>query len=73
MTEILADAPEQAARNVGIGRSTLFNAMSKDPQQRRGLPLLASVKVGARRLITREAQRAWLEELGRQQTAQDAT
>lgn len=47
--------PEQAAKLAGIGRTTLYAAMSSGD--------LPSFKVGKRRLIRREAVSAWLARL----------
>lgn len=44
----------------GVGRTTLYQAMSDDPEKRQGLPFLPSLKVGRRRLIRSEALRGWL-------------
>jgi excisionase family DNA binding protein len=49
---ILAVAPAEAARMVGVGRTTIYEAI--------GVGALKSVKIGKRRLITIEALRAWL-------------
>jgi hypothetical protein len=58
-----ATSVEVAARAVGLSRSLLFLAMSQDPEKRRGLPFLAYVKAGKRRLIRTETRRAWLKQL----------
>jgi excisionase family DNA binding protein len=49
---VLAVAPAEAARLVGVGRTTIYEAI--------GDGALKSVKIGKRRLITVEALRAWL-------------
>lgn len=51
-TQILAVSPNEAARLCGIGRTTLYAALSSGD--------LKSVKIGTRRLIMIEALRAWL-------------
>lgn len=50
--QILAVSPNEAARLCGIGRTTLYSALSSGD--------LKSVKIGTRRLITIDALRAWL-------------
>jgi len=50
--QILAVAPNEAARLCSIGRTTLYAALSSGE--------LRSVKIGTRRLITIEALRDWL-------------
>ncbi len=48
----IAVSPDEAARLAGIGRTTLYAALSK-----RELP---SIKIGTRRLIRVDAIRDWL-------------
>ena len=48
----LAVSPTEAAQLIGIGRTTLYAALSSGA--------LKSIKIGQRRLITIEAIRAWL-------------
>jgi excisionase family DNA binding protein len=50
--QILAVSPNEAARLCGIGRTTLYTALSSGE--------LKSVKIGTRRLIMLEALRDWL-------------
>lgn len=50
--QILAVSPNEAARLCGIGRTTLYAALSSGE--------LKSVKIGTRRLIMLEALRDWL-------------
>lgn len=50
--QILAVSPNEAARLCGIGRTTLYAALSSGD--------LRSVKIGTRRLITLDALRDWL-------------
>lgn len=50
--KILAVSPNEAARLCGIGRTTLYAALSSGD--------LKSVKIGTRRLIMIEALRDWL-------------
>ncbi|TRD14284.1 helix-turn-helix domain-containing protein [Palleronia caenipelagi] len=50
--QVLAVSPNEAARLCGIGRTTLYAALSSGE--------LRSVKIGTRRLITMEALRDWL-------------
>ncbi|WP_370286573.1 helix-turn-helix domain-containing protein [Pseudooceanicola nanhaiensis] len=50
--QILAVSPNEAARLCGIGRTTLYAALSSGN--------LKSVKIGTRRLIMLEALRDWL-------------
>lgn len=52
LTDVLAVAPAEAARIMGVGRTTIYEAI--------GAGVLKSVKIGKRRLITIEALRAWL-------------
>jgi hypothetical protein len=61
--EVDADKIEEAARKSGLGRSTLYLAMNKDPAKRKGLPFLPYLKVGKARLILTESRRQWLREL----------
>jgi excisionase family DNA binding protein len=49
----LAVAPAEAARLAGVGRTTLYAALSSGA--------LPSLKLGRRRLIKLEALRAWLD------------
>jgi excisionase family DNA binding protein len=49
---VLAVSPAEAGRLVGIGRTTIYHAISCGD--------LKSVKIGARRLVTVEALRQWL-------------
>jgi excisionase family DNA binding protein len=49
---VLAVSPAEAGRLAGIGRTTIYNAISSGE--------LKSVKIGARRLVTVEALRQWL-------------
>ncbi|MEM6622657.1 MAG: helix-turn-helix domain-containing protein [Pseudomonadota bacterium] len=48
----IAVSPNEAARLAGVGRTTLYAALSSGD--------LRSVKIGTRRLITVDAIRAWL-------------
>ena len=50
--EPIAVSPSEAARLSGVGRTTVYAAMSSGE--------LKSIKIGTRRLITVEAIRAWL-------------
>lgn len=50
--QILAVSPNEAARLCGIGRTTLYAALSSGD--------LKSIKIGTRRLIMIDALRAWL-------------
>jgi excisionase family DNA binding protein len=49
---ILAVSPAEAGRLTGIGRTTIYNAISSGD--------LKSLKIGARRLVRVEALREWL-------------
>ncbi|MEM7238764.1 MAG: helix-turn-helix domain-containing protein [Pseudomonadota bacterium] len=48
----IAVSPNEAARFAGVGRTTLYAALSAGD--------LKSIKIGTRRLITVDAIRAWL-------------
>lgn len=48
----IAVSPNEAARLAGVGRTTLYAALSAGD--------LKSIKIGTRRLITVDAIRAWL-------------
>ena len=48
----MALSPAEAARLVGVGRTTLYEAM--------GSGALRSLKIGRRRLVTVEALKDWL-------------
>lgn len=48
----IAVSPNEAARLSGVGRTTLYAALSSGS--------LRSIKIGTRRLITVDALRAWL-------------
>ena len=48
----IAVSPSEAARLVGIGRTTLYAALSSGA--------LPSIKIGQRRLITIDAIKTWL-------------
>lgn len=50
----IAVAPNEAARLAGVGRTTLYAALSSGD--------LNSIKIGTRRLITVDAIRAWLQQ-----------
>lgn len=50
--QILAVSPNEAARLCGIGRTTLYAALSSGE--------LKSVKIGTRRLVMLDALRDWL-------------
>lgn len=50
--QVLAVSPNEAARLCGIGRTTLYAALSSGE--------LKSIKIGTRRLIRLEAIREWL-------------
>jgi excisionase family DNA binding protein len=50
--EVLAVSPAEAGRLAGIGRTTIYHAISCGD--------LKSLKIGARRLVTVEALRQWL-------------
>lgn len=50
--QVLAVSPNEAARLSGLGRTTLYAALSSGD--------LKSVKIGARRLIMLDALRDWL-------------
>jgi len=50
--QLIAVSPNEAARLCSIGRTTLYAALSSGE--------IKSVKIGARRLITIDAIRAWL-------------
>ena len=50
--QVIAVSPSEAARLCGIGRTTLYSALSSGK--------LRSVKIGTRRLITVEALHDWL-------------
>jgi excisionase family DNA binding protein len=49
---ILAVSPAEAGRLVGMGRTTIYQAISSGD--------LRSLKIGARRLVAVEALREWL-------------
>jgi excisionase family DNA binding protein len=49
---VLAVSPAEAGRLAGIGRTTIYHAISCGD--------LKSLKIGARRLVTVEALREWL-------------
>jgi excisionase family DNA binding protein len=49
---VLAVSPAEAGRLAGIGRTTIYHAISSGD--------LSSLKIGARRLVTVEALRKWL-------------
>ena len=49
---VLAVSPAEAGRLAGIGRTTIYHAISCGD--------LKSLKIGARRLVTVEALRQWL-------------
>lgn len=51
-SEPIAVSPDEAARLCGVGRTTLYAAISSGE--------LKSLKIGSRRLITIEAIREWL-------------
>lgn len=53
LVEPIAVSPAEAARLVGIGRTTLYAAISSGE--------LSSLKLGKRRLIVVAALRAWLQ------------
>jgi excisionase family DNA binding protein len=53
-TEPIAVSPAEAARLAGIGRTTIYAAISSGE--------LSSLKLGKRRLIVVAALRAWLQE-----------
>ena len=50
----IAVSPSEAARLAGVGRTTLYAALSSGD--------LTSIKIGTRRLITVDAIRAWLKQ-----------
>ena len=50
----IAVSPNEAARLAGVGRTTLYAALSSGA--------LTSIKIGTRRLITVDAIRAWLKQ-----------
>ncbi|MEO1150670.1 MAG: helix-turn-helix domain-containing protein [Pseudomonadota bacterium] len=50
----IAVSPTEAARLCGIGRTTLYSALSRGE--------LSSIKIGSRRLITIEALKIWLKQ-----------
>ena len=50
--QVIAVSPSEAARLCGIGRTTLYAALSSGK--------LKSIKIGTRRLITIEAIKDWL-------------
>lgn len=52
-TQPIAVSPTEAARLIGIGRTTLYEALSSGA--------LRSAKIGKRRLITIEAIKDWLD------------
>lgn len=52
--EPIAVSPNEAARLSGVGRTTLYAALSSGA--------LKSIKIGTRRLITIEAIHHWLED-----------
>jgi excisionase family DNA binding protein len=51
-TRVLAVSPAEAGRLAGIGRTTIYHAISSGD--------LKSLKIGARRLVTVEALHQWL-------------
>ena len=51
-TPLIAVSPDEAARLAGIGRTSLYAALSKGD--------LKSIKIGTRRLIKIEAIHEWL-------------
>jgi len=51
-TGVLAVSPAEAGRLAGIGRTTIYHAISSGD--------LKSLKIGARRLVTVEALHQWL-------------
>jgi len=50
--DVLAVSPAEAGRLAGIGRTTIYHAISSGD--------LKSLKIGARRLVTVEALHQWL-------------
>jgi excisionase family DNA binding protein len=50
--DVIAVSPNEAGRLAGIGRTTIYHAISCGE--------LKSLKIGARRLVTVEALRQWL-------------
>ena len=58
-----AETPEQAAQACGLGRTTIYMAIRRDPAKRKGLPYLPSFKIGRLRRILTETRRQWLKDL----------
>jgi hypothetical protein len=56
---------EDFARRCGVGRTIVFRAANPDPDYRRGLPYLPTVKLGRCRGVRPETGRQWLAELER--------
>lgn len=54
MLEPIAVSPSEAARLAGLGRTTIYAALSSGE--------LESIKIGTRRLIAVDALRAWLQD-----------
>ena len=50
----LAVSPAEAARRAGLGRTTIYSALKSGE--------LKSLKIGARRLITLDALKSWLQQ-----------
>jgi hypothetical protein len=61
--EAEAFSVDAAAKTAGLGRVLLYQAINDDPEYRRGIPYLPSIKVGKRRLIRVAALREWLASL----------
>lgn len=58
--EVEAVSVDDAARVAGVGRTSLYKAMSSDPDRREGFPYLPSIKVGRARRIRLSTLRTWL-------------
>ncbi len=54
---------------LGVGRTMVYKAMHADPKYRRGLPLLRSVTIGGRRLVSDAAIEEFIAALEAQQAA----
>ena len=56
---------EEFARRCGVGRTIVFRAANPNPDYRRGLPFLPTVKLGRCRGVRPETAWKWLAELER--------
>ncbi len=58
-----AESPDDFAKRSRVGRTMVYRALNEDPEYRKGLPFLPSLKIGKLRRIRTTTGNKWLADL----------